>query len=193
MLKTKQKSKICTLNLDTFNLCALRVPQAAADYSPFWIDFPLHWILFAGIISLGFFRNWTYHLRSAGMDWISLYCGFIPPHTRRTRYLNFFPLNLSPPASLLNNALRNKSKALYGLLALPIQQSSTGKAAQFTHRELHEQLPPTAMAVPALPCHGAPMPGQCWADALWWEGAGGWTDSGACEPWSPSHVHLRRS
>lgn len=65
------------------------------------------------------------HLRSAGMDWISLYCGLIPPHTHRTRYLrNFFLLNLSPPTSLLNNSLRNKSKALYDFLALPIQQSS---------------------------------------------------------------------
>jgi len=79
------------LNLDAFNLRELRVPQAAADYSPFWIDFPRHWILFAGVISLGFLRNWTYHLRSAGMDWISLYCGFIPPHTRRTHYLRNFP------------------------------------------------------------------------------------------------------
>lgn len=153
------------------------MPQAAADYSPFWIDFPCHWILFAGVISLGFFRNWTYHLRSAGMDWISLYCGFIPPHTRRTHYLrNFCPLNLSPPASRLNNALRNKSENPCGLLVLPIQHSSTGKAAQFAHRELHEWLLPAARGTPALPCHGAPVPRQCPAGAPWWEGVGGRTD-----------------
>lgn len=146
------------------------MPQAAADYSPFWIDFPRHWILFAGVISLGFFRNWTYHLRSAGMDWIALYCGFIPPHTHRTCYLRiFFPLNLSPPASLSNNTLRNKSKTSCGLLALPTQCSSTRKAVQFTHGELHEWLRPAAMGTPALPCHGVPTSGQCQAGTPWWE------------------------
>lgn len=118
---------------------------------------------------------------------------YSPSYPSHLLIIFFSPLNLSPPASLWNNVLRNKSENPCGLLALPIQHSSTGKAAQFTHRELHEWLLPAAMGTPALPCHGVPKRRQCRAGAPWWEGVGGQTDGGTCGPSSPLCIRLSES